>query len=126
MEVIQERTLDIGVLCSSANYIGTIKYYRVIKHNYIGTHIMNCLVKGTLSRQPWFVFCVRRGAGGIARAAMLVHPKAASLLIRGGEKRRRRAKAKKTQRVHLSADRQSTRVQARALRFSRHTKHGIS
>jgi hypothetical protein len=70
MEEIQERTLDIGVLCSSANYVGTSEYYRVIKHEYIGTRIMHCLVKGTLSRQPWFVFCVRwPGAGGIARAA---------------------------------------------------------
>jgi hypothetical protein len=50
---------------------------------------MHCLVKGTLSRQPWFVFCVRWGAGVIARAAMMVHPKASSLLRLGGEKRRR-------------------------------------
>jgi hypothetical protein len=57
-EEIQERTLDIGVLCSGANYVGTSEYYRVIKHEYIGTRIMHCLVKGTLSRQPWFVFCV--------------------------------------------------------------------
>jgi hypothetical protein len=49
---------------------------------------MHCLVKGTLSRQPWFVFCVRRGAGGIARASMLVHPKSVSLLRLGGENRR--------------------------------------
>jgi hypothetical protein len=48
---------------------------------------MHCLVKVTLIRQPWFVICVRRGAGGITRSALLVHPKAASLLRLGGEKR---------------------------------------
>jgi hypothetical protein len=66
-EEIQERTLDIGVLCRSAKYVGTSDYYRVIKHEYIGTHIMHCLVKGTLSRQPWFVFCVLCPAAGVWR-----------------------------------------------------------
>jgi hypothetical protein len=95
MDIIQERTLDIGIWCITANYVGTSEYYRVIKHKYIGTHIMHCLVKGTLSRQPWFVFCVRRGAGGIVRAAMLVHPKSASLLRFGGEKRRRQPRRRR-------------------------------
>jgi hypothetical protein len=48
---------------------------------------LHCLFKVTLSRQPWFVMCVLRGDGGIVRAALLVHPKAASLLRLGGEKR---------------------------------------
>jgi hypothetical protein len=48
---------------------------------------LHCLVKVTLSCQPWFVNCVLRGAGGIAIAALLDHPKAASLLRLGGEKR---------------------------------------
>jgi hypothetical protein len=88
-EAIQKRTLDIGIWCSSADCVGKSDYYRVINHEYIGTHIMYCLVKGTLSRYPWFAFYATRGYGGIVRSAMLVHPKSASLLRLGGEKRRR-------------------------------------
>jgi hypothetical protein len=71
---------------------------------------MHCLVKGTLSRQPWFVICVRRGAGGIARAAMLVHPKAASLLRLGGEKIRRcETRQRKLEYRHAHYDFRGTR-----------------
>jgi hypothetical protein len=105
--------MDISVLCSSANCVGTSEYYRVIKHEYIGTRMMHCLVKGTLSRQPWFVICARRGAGGIARAAMLVHPKAASLLRLGGEKRRRcDPRRRKLEYRHAHYDFRSTRNMA--------------
>jgi hypothetical protein len=55
-EEIQEQTLDIGVLCSSAI---TLVQARVHRYTHYALN-----VKGTLIRQPWFVFCVLCPAAG--------------------------------------------------------------
>jgi hypothetical protein len=67
----------VGIGYSTANYVGTRDL--VIKEESMGKHIMHFLVKGTLRRHRWCAFCVWRGAGGGARAAIMVHPKEESL-----------------------------------------------
>jgi hypothetical protein len=66
--------------CSTANYVGASDVYGIIEEEFIGTNITYCLFKGTLRRKPWVAFCVQRSGGG-ERAAIMVHPKAASLMI---------------------------------------------